>query len=281
MSYNNQVEVYVSEFKSWKDFQNFRLSVRQEARYFRSKLSDEFLDTLLATSKNRVKNLSKNSKLWRAQLGQEWREDENGVEEALPHPPSRMVPRTENVFEGRANPKGIPFLYLASEQETAMSEVRPWLGSSISLGLFSLEKDLRLIDLSLGHDKFIFYFNEPNSEEREKAVWYDIDRAFSRPVTRTDNHTEYIPTQIIAEFFKKNNFDGVIYKSNFGSNGYNIALFNIEDARLEQCHLFETKSINIDFQEVANPYFRKNLDGKDTFVRSKIISIGPVDKDQD
>ena len=100
-------------------------------------------------------------------------------------------------------------------------------------------------------------------------------------MTRTDNHTEYIPTQIIAEFFKNNNFDGVIYKSNFGSNGYNIALFNIEDARLEQCHLFETKSINIDFQEVANPYFRKNLDGKDTFVRSKIISIGPVDKDQD
>ncbi|PIP96613.1 MAG: hypothetical protein COW00_02905 [Bdellovibrio sp. CG12_big_fil_rev_8_21_14_0_65_39_13] len=98
-------------------------------------------------------------------------------------------------------------------------------------------------------------------------------------MTRTDNHTEYIPTQIIAEFFKNNNFDGVIYKSNFGSNGYNIALFNIEDARLEQCHLFETKSIKIDFQEIANPYYRKNVDGNESFVRPKIVRIEPLKED--
>jgi RES domain-containing protein len=33
--------------------------------------------------------------------------------------------------EGRANPRGIPVLYLATHRETALAEVRPWIGAVI------------------------------------------------------------------------------------------------------------------------------------------------------
>lgn len=40
-----------------------------------------------------------------------------------------MKPLSNSASEGRANPKGIPYLYVATDKETAMSEVRPSLGA--------------------------------------------------------------------------------------------------------------------------------------------------------
>ena len=48
-----------------------------------------------------------------------------------------MKPLERIALEGRTNPKGIPYLYLSSKKETAMSEVRPWIGGYISLGLLA------------------------------------------------------------------------------------------------------------------------------------------------
>jgi len=39
----------------------------------------------------------------------------------------RMLPDPNKVGDGRANPKGTPYLYLASNPETAMAEMRPWV----------------------------------------------------------------------------------------------------------------------------------------------------------
>ncbi len=59
-----------------------------------------------------------------------------------------MRPLKDSATEGRANPKGIPCLYVASERETAMSEIRPWIGSTVSVAKFSNKNELRLIDFS-------------------------------------------------------------------------------------------------------------------------------------
>ena len=47
-----------------------------------------------------------------------------------------MKPLGGRATDGRANPRGIPCLYLATTKETAMSEVRPWIGSYVSAGQF-------------------------------------------------------------------------------------------------------------------------------------------------
>ena len=51
-------------------------------------------------------------------------------------------------------------------------------------------------------------FYEPDPAEREKAVWAHIGQAFSEPMTRRDDSADYVPTQIIAELFKREGFDG-------------------------------------------------------------------------
>jgi hypothetical protein len=152
--------------------------------------------------------------------------------------------------EGRANPRGIPYLYLATTRDTALAEVRPWIGSKISVAQFMIERDLNVIDCSKHHKKeFIralkLYDKMLN---REDGIWAAIDQAFAQPVTRNDESGQYIPTQIIAELFKREGFDGIQYKSLLSENGLNLVLFNLEDASVVgQTTLCTTDSIRFDF----------------------------------
>jgi hypothetical protein len=57
-------------------------------------------------------------------------------------PPPRRV-----ASHGRANPAGIPYLYLGSRPLTAISEVRPHTGEFVCVLDFKLPNDLHLIDL--------------------------------------------------------------------------------------------------------------------------------------
>ena len=101
------------------------------------------------------------------------------------------------------------------------------------------------------------YFEEPPPEEIENAVWSYIDRAFAEPMTRSDDTADYAATQIIAELFKRAGVDGIAYKSNFGEDGYNIALFDIDAADLINCGLYKVDNIDMKFSEQDNPYFVK------------------------
>jgi RES domain-containing protein len=133
-----------------------------------------------------------------------------------------MKPLPLSAYEGRANPKGIPCLYLATTGETAMSEVRPWLGALVSVATFEVVRPLSVVDCSVLHDQ---YFNlaflerrllEPIPPEKvDQVVWAAIDGAFAEPVTRTDDTADYAATQTIAELFRSEGYDGVVYKSVF------------------------------------------------------------------
>ena len=108
---------------------------------------------------------------------------------------------------------GLP-LYLASEQITAILEVRPLIGSYVSVARFRTARELRLVDCSQ-REVGPFGFLHPNlsTEETEKVVWSHMNRAFSAPVERGDESLDYIPTQILAETFKSLRYDGVGYRA--------------------------------------------------------------------
>ncbi len=239
------------QFDSWQSYWIFERAVKKEFRYFRNEFIEKFLQTVLETSEKRKKKLPEKSYLWRAQLGHEWYQDI-----PAPYRPERMVPLVNEASEGRVNPKGISYLYTATTKETAMAEVRPWLGSLISVGQFETNREMILIDCSLYHDRTVIYLQEPDPEKREEAVWSHIDQAFSQPVTNNDKMADYIPTQIIAELFKCNGYDGIVYKSMLGK-GYNIVLFDVASANLVNCFLFEVNRLSFSFKEAANPYFVK------------------------
>ena len=222
-----------------------------------------FLDAVLSTGKAKERVIKKDSNFWRAQIGNDWRSIFNDGaeigEEACPYPPSRMKPLPCLATEGRANPKGIPHLYLATNKETAMSEVRPWLGTNISVGQFKVKEALRLIDCSVHHGKgLVLYLDEPDVEKRELSVWTHIDNAFSKPVNSSDKTSDYVPTQIIAELFKSEGYDGIIYKSSLAT-GFNVVLFDMNIADLINCFLYEAEFIELKFKENSNPYFVRKL----------------------
>lgn len=248
----------MAEFETWRSFDNFANSVKRKSRYFRDARTQSFLDTVLTTSGVRKKTVQAGSIFWRAQQGHGWLTDShNDIEIDAPAPleSRRMKPLVDSAREGRVNPKGIPCLYLATDKETAMAEVRPWLGLCVSVGQFRILSNLVVMDCSVLHEsKRAFFFEEPAAAERETAVWAAIDHAFSEPTNPVDSTADYAPTQVLAELFRSSGCDGIVYRSLLG-NGHNIALFDIEAAGLINCFLYKPKTIAFTFDEIANPYF--------------------------
>lgn len=264
------------EFASWSSYQKFSQQVRRVSRFVWKHDVQAFLDTVLATLKDRDVKIRSGRTLFRAQQGIDYTPvvDEEGEqigEEKCGYGGARMTPLRNRAKEGRANPAGIPVLYLASTEQTAISEVRPWVGSEISVAQFKIIRDIRIVNLSLGHghktsehvileqfvgDEVVL------PEKKEKAVWVDIDNAFSRPVTLSDDAADYVPTQILAELFRNHGYDGIIYRSQFGEKGYNVALFSLKDAKPINCAPYHVTSVEVKFEEVGNRWFSSKDESK-------------------
>ncbi len=273
----------MNDFKSWNSYRLFANRARRENRFIRTVEDEEFLREVVRTSKTRIQELPAESGLWRAQRGHDWRPLRQGDEfiDDIPaaYPPARMKPLQGRATEGRANPKGIPVLYLSTRRKTALSEVRPWLGSLVSCAHFRTTRPLSIVDLSVYHqDGFVSYFSEPDASKREKAVWTQIDRAFSEPTTSADDAADYVPTQVIAELFKQEGRDGIAYKSAFGGNGYNIVLFDPADAELTSCTLYKVKSLKSSFEQTDNPYWVEKDGALKTISVEAVAPASPSDE---
>ncbi len=110
-------------------YRQFAYRVRRETRFIRTADDEDFLHEVLRTSKSRIKTLPAETGLWRAQLGHVWEpfyHDDQYINDApAAYPPDRMKPIHRRATEGRANPKGIPVLYLSTHPKIAMSAARP------------------------------------------------------------------------------------------------------------------------------------------------------------
>lgn len=258
------------EFAKWNSYDEFTRRVRHDSRYVWGGEVDAFLKTVLATIRGRDVAIPKGSIVHRAQQGIDWDEREDETAEPVGYSAARMKPRPHLAQEGRANAAGIPMLYCAMSETTAISEVRPWIGALVSVAQFKVLRRLKALDLSRGHGQTSFGAitfshilgeEKPDAARKEKAVWIDIDNAFSRPVTRTDDAADYAPTQILAELFRNAGYDGLVYRSQFGDNeekgmkGYNVVLFNCDDADAINCAPYEVRKVEIVASEYGNRWF--------------------------
>ena len=147
----------IPEFASWRSYLRFEERVIRNRRHVWDRAIGSFLDTVMRTLQNRDLQIPKGAILWRAQLGIDYVPvtDESGEEvdeEPIGFCGARMKPVAKRVKEGRANSSGIPVLYLASTEQTAISEIRPWVGSDVSVAQFRATRKLNAIDLTQGHD---------------------------------------------------------------------------------------------------------------------------------
>ncbi|ALR22762.1 hypothetical protein ATN00_17980 [Sphingobium baderi] len=261
----------IPEFASWRSYEIFAKRVRHSNRFVWSNEVQAFLDTVVATIEQRDQILHKGRVLYRAQRGVIWEDRKNSDgewigEDVYGYGSQRMKPLANRAKEGRANPAGIPVLYIGSNLDTAISEVRPWVGAEVSVARCKILRPLRTLDLSLGHGQSSFagpIFShvmgntKPTAAEKKTAVWTDIDNAFSRPVTLSDDTADYVPTQILAELFRSQGYDAIAYKSQFGDeDGLNIAVFDPSAVEIATCAPFKVKSIKVEAEQIGNDWFR-------------------------
>jgi len=129
---------------------------------------------------------------------------------------------------GRANPAGIPYLYLGSTPETAAAEIRPHTGEVACIADFTIP-DIRAVDLRNPRG-FVspFVLGDASKVGQLRADLPLLERLggeLTRPILPQRAAIDYIPSQYLCEFIKKEGFDGVLYRSSV-SEGINLALFD-------------------------------------------------------
>ena len=141
---------------------------------------------------------------------------------------------------GRANPSGIPYLYLASSASAAVSEVRPSVGDLVAVGTFTLKRSVKVFDLRSPQIGSPFQWEtELATVVQRMGFLAHLGQELSRPVGSLLNEIPYIPTQYLCEFMKREGFNGVMYRSGL-AKGYNVALF---DPSAAECMSVDSRTI--------------------------------------
>jgi hypothetical protein len=139
------------------------------------------------------------------------------------------APSKRIASHGRANPAGIPYLYLGSTPVAAISEVRPHTGQKACVADFTTPADLKLIDLRNPRSMvspFLLADAADIGKMRNDLPFLErLGDELTRPVIPQSAAIDYAPSQYLCEFIKNRGYQGVIYRSSV-SDGMNLALFN-------------------------------------------------------
>ena len=188
----------MTAYDSYNAYDRFARDIAGRTRFVWDDVTHRFLDSVLVQAHERVETIGSNLVLWRAQVGHEFRtvddDDAGSYDVPAPLPPARMTPFPNRAREGRANPKGIPCLYLATHLGTAIAEVRPWIGLEVSVGQFVPSPGAQAGQLYRtrgGQAGSAAQCSAP--ESWDTRVWCAIDHAFSRPLTHSDDRVDYAP----------------------------------------------------------------------------------------
>lgn len=143
------------------------------------------------------------------------------------------APSARLVSHGRANPPGIPYLYLGSTPQTAVAEVRPHTGEVACVADFTIGDGIRAVDLRNPRQR-VSPFLLPDEDEigllRVNIPFLEhLGEELTRPVLPQGAAIDYVPSQYLCEFIKKCGYDGVVYRSSV-SDGVNLTLFDPTNA---------------------------------------------------
>ena len=130
------------------------------------------------------------------------------------------APPTKLANAGRLNREGVSFLYLATDIDTAISEVRPDPGHKVSIGKFKATKKIKIANFDKA---FLDAYLIENTFESLSFLNH-IDQLFSHPITKDERH-QYMITQFFADIFRKIGFDGIMFSSSI-SHGRNLLIFD-------------------------------------------------------
>ena len=180
---------------------------------------------------------------YRARVG-----DKNGykIEDMGPPPPEKST-------AGRANPAGIPYLYLANDPATALAEVRPMPGSYVTVAKFrkisGVFADLRAPKASISP---LGLKSAEHMQNLANLIPFleRLGKELSTPILPQDTDRRYVPLQYFSEFLKSLNFKGVLFKSSIES-GVNLTMFRYEELAASSVEVHIVDSVKIETKKLG------------------------------
>jgi hypothetical protein len=166
-----------------------------------------------------------------------------------PYPPTEMgAPPGEFASHGRANPAGIPYLYLGSTPDTVVSEVRPHPGESVCVADFSVPRGLEIVDLRNPRElvsPFLLGDESSIAPMRGDIAFLErLGQELTTPVLPNAAAIDYIPSQYLCEFIKNCGYLGVTYSSSV-SEGINLALFDPTKADIGGVEEYSVDAVSV------------------------------------
>lgn len=218
----------------WRDFID---EIKNKNRFFiiNNVIVREVVETLF---RYHSKTLKAGTKFYRGRICN----DIHGYEEE-----NLWQPPCEKATPGRANPKGISYLYLANDEDTTLYEVRASFLDYVCIGEFELKEDIEIVALKDVHNTSPFLV-DINLQEYviNKNILHQFGEALSKPLRRFDSDLEYLPTQYLCEYIKSLGLVGVEYESAMHKGGINYAFFDSTKFRFLNSCTMEVTNIKID-----------------------------------
>ena len=235
-------------------YHEFEQRCRHEWRHCHDDAVHAFLDGLVTSAAQHEWVVQPTDVLWRAQLGCDEERtpslDEEGgtLDVAVAFDASRMMPSPGHSSDGRVSPRGIATLYTATDEATAVSEVRPHVGAAVTVSQMQPTRNLRVVDCHSRHGESAFFGISGRDPMAE--AWVALNRAFARPLYDLARTDLYAPTQIVSEWFRRAGFDGVAFKSSLGP-GKNVAVFDPTTAKPITGQVVDVRSITVHYESTC------------------------------
>jgi hypothetical protein len=106
-------------------------------------------------------------------------------------------------FTNRMNPAGVPMFYGALDRNTAIVEVRSNQPTAASIGEFELLHEIRVVDLTALPPARGIFANGARYEKAAIGFLHQFMEDATLPIERDGReHIEYVPTQIVTEYFR-------------------------------------------------------------------------------
>lgn len=253
---------HTDKYEYWNKFEEY---IKHDRRFF---LNFDFLPfDLEELFRNTETRIPQGTILFRARIG--------GVIDGRilnPYPLEEMLkPPAMLAGQGRANPTGISYLYLASDVNTALVEVKASVGDYVTIaeiqilgkkGSTGTTDLLKVSDFIKDPYEYINPFDNDAESKRESIRMLSaLNERISKPVNNKTAPLEYIPTQFLTELVRDLGFDGIKFRSSIHEKGYNYAFFYSDEDKgsifVEKTYLVEVTNHNVDFYrqsfEIKNP----------------------------
>ena len=147
--------------------------------------------------------------------------------------PDREIgpPPADAALPGRMNPAGIAVFYGALDVISALSEVRPPVGSNVVTARFDLLQPVQLLDVDALRDVFVegSIFDPAYLPRLQHGKFLGhLSATMSRLVLPADERSGYLVTQVIADYLANvEKLDGILYRSvQSNTPAANVVLFH-------------------------------------------------------